>query len=378
MGMRSARMWVFLAFCATPIAQASDPGEALAMEEGGAQVASLIHGAREGFAQAHSAFNQSHAPGDLESCLCRANTLLQIMESCNDQDTQRVGQACVASSLLAARERVQDIIQNYEVLLKKDVRAHCLPPAQGVSTSQQETLERIMTVYHKAHSTAFHFAAQSRVQTNFYSEVIRARMAHYAWCKDEAWQDFEKCARHKDLLDPFLTLFWNLERDLQELLLITHGDKSHAQWSPRLKTIGLQKQIDPSWRAIVAMETQDLKGALLPLVALHDAQKAAVEARQDVMDVRVAFKTWNDYSVVFQAVASLFWDGERVVIHEGARDHEEGAPVHQGRQRSLLIVWSAPEKDSNQRANDALFERLKEVMIKRFALTLALSNNDRT
>ncbi|MCA0370904.1 MAG: hypothetical protein LCH26_07360 [Proteobacteria bacterium] len=378
MGMRSISLLVLLAICATHIALASDPGQELVTEGGGAQETSFLSCAREEFALAHSAFNQSHAPGDLENCLLRAKTLLQFMETCNAQDTEHLDQARVDLTHLNACEQAQDITQNYEILLKKDVRAHCLPPAQGGSTSQQEALERIMTVYHKAHPTAFHFAAQSRVQTNFYSEVIRARMAHYEWCKHEAWQGFKDTAKAYDSQNPFNTLFWNLERDLQELLLITHGDKSHVQWHGRLKTIGVQKQIDPSWQTIVSMRTQDLREKIAPLIVLYGAQKTALEAREKVRDMRVAFKVWNDYSVAFQAIASLFWDVERALIQEGARDDEEGTPLHQGRQRGLLNVWSAPENDPNARASHALFERLKEIMIKRFALTLVLSNNDRT
>lgn len=261
--------------------------------------------------------------------------------------------------------------------LNAEVTRHYLPGVNPSAQSEEDALRgRVCGAYLgmvKGVPTAF--ALQNMAQQSVYADIITLSRKHQDMTANEAWTDLKVEASSLGVDHAFLVNFLSLPKTLQDLLFVTHGDKTHESWQPRMARVSVSAATDPAWTAIIAMDKDVLEKNLTPLIEKHQKIRDEIAARDSVSQTRKGFETFDHFNTCYNQVSSLFWAAEKALLDAIMLDKADGASENMNRFMPLLEAWSDADASEDDRIRELIVGTLDALMQKRFALTTLMQSS---
>ncbi|MCA0370903.1 MAG: hypothetical protein LCH26_07355 [Proteobacteria bacterium] len=347
----------------------------------------LFQGERDTLQAAKEAFIAKPSPDTFTLCDGAARALLSAMGARNARDEG----LCDATSLLrmdisaGVRHRTHSLVPTQTI--KNEAYNYYLPrmgqSVDAVFKLRAETLQVYLSWMRADREQPEGpdnlpipelFAGHGITQQRYVSDVTFLRRKIEAGNAAEAWETLKTRSASDAFNQSFVTLFWKLQKPLQDLLIVTGGDKTNRAWLPRVLHAGPEAQESEEWGEICAMQLDMLKKSVAPLVDAHKEITAEIEGRDAVQKSLQALNAYDDFNTSFNALYLLFWSVEKALIDLILLDQKAGANEDNSLFNPLLSAWVSTTEAAQYSLRDTLMRSLLEATKKRYGLTYFFCN----
>ncbi|MBA4117606.1 MAG: hypothetical protein C0514_01740 [Candidatus Puniceispirillum sp.] len=335
----------------------------------------LFQGERDALQAAKADFIQNPTPGNLKIAFDATIGLFTALQVRNEEDTTLFDPVAMSRFCVDAQAQERAYLQVPLELLKGTVQAHYMPMGRVPTEEARDLRNRVLSAYLEGlkQGMAFDpptlFAGWGIAQQRFYENVSRLKATLFAREAQTAHTQLKEASRSSTFDQEFVEHFWALPKALQDVLIVTGGDKAHPEWLQRVLMSGEEAQNCEAWGAICAMELGALKKKVAPFVEVHGQSIAAIDGEETLNQAHAAIGVYDAYNTVFNATSSLYWAVEKGLLDAIMADRENSAQAVASRFMPLLEAWSDSDKSPHDRPRELIHLTLIQLMKKRFALT---------